>query len=428
MKDSKKNYDTLWRNPKFATLPMNKIKFLASIGVVSLTVASLQAQVSSSGQQSQQDLSSKLNTVSTMVPFLTISPDSRSASMGDAGVALFNPDANSAAWNNANLTFAQNKTGFSMSYAPWLRQLVDDVGFSYLSGYTKFGKNSAISGSFRYFSLGNINFTDFEGLPTGNFNPNEFALDVGYATKFSDKFAMGVNLRYIYSNLVGSGVRNGIDYSPGTSIAGDISLIYRDEFRAAGKKHRWNLGMNIQNIGAKMTYSSQENRDFIPTNLKLGVGYQYEIDDHNELFIYLDVNKLLVPTPPYYLVAMSGQDSLDSDGNKVFIGQDPNVTPVQGMIQSFYDAPGGFSEELNEWTPSIGFEYLYEKTFALRGGVFYEANTKGARQYMTLGLGMKFESLALDASYLIPFANRHPLQNQLRFSLLLDMAAITDEK
>lgn len=428
MNQIKKNYKSQSRNLIFVDLPMSRKLVLTALLGFTSSVGTIKAQIGS-GQITGRELSDKLNAVSTMVPFLTISPDSRSAAMGDVGVALFNPDANSAAWNNANLTFAENQTGFSLSYAPWLRQLVDDVGFSYLSGYSKIGKNSAVSGSFRYFSLGNINFTDFEGQPTGNFNPNEFALDLGYATKFSEKFAMGVNLRYIYSNLVGSGVRNGIDYTAGTSVAGDISLIYRDEIRAAGKKHRFNVGLNIQNIGAKMTYSSEEKRDFIPTNFKLGVGYKYEIDEHNEMFIYADVNKLLVPTSPFVLRNYTNTaDSIDPNTNQVaIIGKSKNVGVVEGMIQSFYDAPGGFTEELREWTPSAGFEYVYEKMFALRGGVFYEAQTKGGRQYMTLGMGLKFESLTLDAAYLIPFANRHPLQNQMRFSLLFDLASLSEE-
>ncbi len=427
MNQRKKNYQSKERNPIFVGLPMSRKLVCAALGCLAFASSNLKAQITT-GQITGAELSGELNAVSTMVPFLTISPDSRSAAMGDVGVALFNPDANSAAWNNANLTFAENKTGFSLSYAPWLRQLVNDVGFSYLSGYSKIGKNSAVSGSFRYFSLGNINFTDFDGNPTGSFNPNEFAFDIGYATKFSEKFAMGVNLRYIYSNLVGSGVRNGIDYTAGTSVAGDISLIYRDEIRAAGKRHRFNVGLNLQNIGAKMTYSSEEKRDFIPTNMKFGVGYKYEIDDHNELFIYADVNKLLVPTPPFVLQKYTGGDSIDPNTNQVaIIGKNKNVSPVQGIIQSFYDAPGGFSEEIREWTPSAGFEYVYEKMFALRGGMFYEAATKGGRQYMTLGMGLKFESLTLDAAYLIPFANRHPLQNQMRFSLLFDMSSLSDD-
>lgn len=428
MKQPKKNYQSQKRTPIFVGLPMSRKLVLATVGCVVFFSTSIQAQITT-GQITGADLSSELNAVSTMVPFLTISPDSRSASMGDVGVALFNPDANSAAWNNANLTFAENKTGFSLSYAPWLRQLVNDVGFSYLSGYSKISKNSAVSGSFRYFSLGNINFTDFDGNPTGSFNPNEFALDIGYATKFSEKFAMGVNLRYIYSNLVGSGIRNGIDYTAGTSVAGDISMIYRDEIRAGGKRHKFNVGLNLQNIGAKMTYSSEEKRDFIPTNLKFGVGYKYEVDDHNELFIYVDVNKLLVPTPPFVIKKYnSSADSIDPNTNQVaLIGMNKNVNPVQGMAQSFYDAPGGFSEEIREWTPSVGFEYVYEKMFALRGGAFYEARTKGGRQYLTLGMGLKFESLTLDAAYLVPFSNRHPLQNQMRFSLLFDMSSLSDK-
>lgn len=428
MSHPKKKYQSQKRTPIFVRLSMSRKLVLATLGCVVFSSTSVRAQITT-GQITGADLSSELNAVSTMVPFLTISPDSRSASMGDVGVALFNPDANSATWNNANLTFAENKTGFSLSYAPWLRQLVNDVGFSYLSGYSKISKNSAVSGSFRYFSLGNINFTDFDGNPTGSFNPNEFALDIGYATKFSEKFAMGVNLRYIYSNLVGSGVRNGIDYTAGTSVAGDISMIYRDEIRAGGKRHRFNVGLNLQNIGAKMTYSSEEKRDFIPTNLKFGVGYKYEVDDHNELFIYVDVNKLLVPTPPFVIKKYnSSADSIDPNTNQIaLIGMNKNVNPVQGMVQSFYDAPGGVSEEIREWTPSVGFEYVYEKMFALRGGAFYEARTKGGRQYLTLGMGLKFESLTLDAAYLVPFANRHPLQNQMRFSLLFDMSSLSDK-
>ena len=268
-----------------------------------------------------------------------------------------------------------------------------------------------------------------EGNPTGSFNPNEFALDLGYTTRFSDNFAMGVNLRYIYSNIVGSGLRNGIDYTAGTSVAGDINMIYRNQLRLQGKRLRYNVGANIQNIGAKMTYSSREKRDFIPTNLKLGVGVNYEIDAHNEVNFYLDINKLLVPTRPFYLQNYNNTgDSMDiATGKPVIVGYDPNVGVVQGMAQSFYDAPGGFKEEMNEITPSFGMEYMYDKTFSIRSGLFYEARTKGARQYLTLGMGLKFQSLTLDAAYLVPFRSRHPLQNQMRFSLLFDLAALSDQ-
>ena len=422
MKQTKKNCQSSGSNPIFAKIVMRKSSLLFSSLLAISGISN--AQISRSALLGQE-----LNVITTMVPFLTISPDSRSAGMGDVGVAMFNPDANSTHWNTANLAFATKQTGFSVSYAPWLRQLVDDVGFSYLSGYSKLGKNSAVSGSFRYFSLGNINFTDMDGNPTGSFNPNEFALDLGYTTRFSDAFAMGVSLRYIYSNIVGSGLRNGIDYTAGTSVAGDINMIYKNQLKVQGKRFRYNFGANIQNIGAKMTYSSREKRDFIPTNLKLGLGVNYEIDAHNEVNFYLDINKLLVPTRPFYLQNYNNTgDSIDiGTGKPVIIGLDPNVGVVQGMAQSFYDAPGGFKEEMNEITPSFGLEYLYDKTFAVRTGVFYEAQTKGARQYLTLGMGLKFQSLTLDAAYLVPFRSRHPLQNQMRFSLLFDLAALSDQ-
>jgi hypothetical protein len=378
-------------------------------------------------QISSKQLAGQLNTVTTMVPFLTITPDSRSAGMGDAGVALFAPDANSISWNMANLVNAEKRTGFSLSYAPWLRQLVDDVGFSYLAGYTKIGNNSAVGGAIRYFSLGNINFTDFEGNPTGNFNPNEFSLEGGYSTRFSKEFSMGVNLRFIYSNIAGNRVLNGISMKPGYSGAGDVNLLYKTKIKISGKDDDFNFGVNIQNIGAKMTYTTKDNRDFIPTNLKMGVGLKHEIDDYNKVNVYFDVNKLLVPTRPYYLQSYKGGDSVVSGVKQISAGLDPNVSTVQGMVQSFYDAPGGFKEELNEWNLSLGTEYWYMNQFAGRLGVFYESNKKGGRQYLTFGLGFKYQKMALDAAMLVPFFKNHPLQNQLRFSLLFDIGSLKDE-
>jgi len=237
----KKNYKSLDTNPIFADRDMmRKILFLIIASVSTLSIYGQNNTISS------KELSGQLNTVTTMVPFLTITPDSRSAGMGDVGVALFSPDANSASWNNANLINAEKSSGFSISYAPWLRQLVNDVGFSYLSGYSKVGKRGVLSGSFRYFSLGNIQFTDYDGNPQGSFNPNEMAIDGGYALAFSKKLSMGVNLRYIYSNIVGSGIKNGIDYNAGTSIAGDINVLYKTDIRIAGKKRLFNFGLNIQ--------------------------------------------------------------------------------------------------------------------------------------------------------------------------------------
>jgi hypothetical protein len=375
---------------------------------------------------SSKELAGQLNTVTTMVPFLTITPDSRSAGMGDVGVALFSPDANSASWNNANLLNAEKSSGFAISYAPWLRQLVNDVGFSYLSGYAKVGKKGVLSGSFRYFSLGNIQFTDFDGNPTGQFTPNEFALDGGYATQFTKKFSMGVNLRFVYSNLTGNRAFSGIDYKAATGGAGDVNLLYKTEVKSNnGGYDKIQFGLNIQNIGSKMTYSSKEKRDFIPTNLKMGVGYSHKIDDYNTINVYADINKLLVPTRPYYLVNYNGEDSM-INGIRQYSGIDPDVNVVQGMIQSFYDAPGGLKEELNEYMLSGGAEYIYDDKFTLRGGVFYESKTKGGRQYGTLGIGLKYQTFTVNAAYLVPFASRHPLQNQMRFSLLFDLASLKD--
>jgi hypothetical protein len=418
----KKNYKSLDTNPIFADRDMmRKILFLIIASVSTISIYGQNNTISS------KELSGQLNTVTTMVPFLTITPDSRSAGMGDVGVALFSPDANSASWNNANLINAEKSSGFSISYAPWLRQLVNDVGFSYLSGYSKVGKRGVLSGSFRYFSLGNIQFTDYDGNPQGSFNPNEMAIDGGYALAFSKKLSMGVNLRYIYSNIVGSGIKNGIDYNAGTSIAGDINVLYKTDIRIAGKKRLFNFGLNIQNIGSKMTYSSKEKLDFLPTNLKLGVGYSTQIDNYNKLNVYLDFNKLMVPTRPYYLRNYDNSgDSVDKNRIRQYIGQDPNVSPIQGMIQSFTDAPGGFSEEMKEWITNIGLEYIYDNSFFVRSGLFYESQTKGGRQYLTTGIGLKFQSLSVDAAYLIPLANRHPLQNQMRFTLLFDLNSLKD--
>lgn len=404
-----------------------QIMIMRKIATISLFTISLVGFLQSQNTQfSSKQLAGQLNTVTTMVPFLTITPDSRSAAMGDVGVALFNPDANSGAWNMANLINAKNKTGFSMSYAPWLRNLVSDVGFSYLTGYSKVGANSAVSGSMRYFSLGNIQFTDFDGNPTGQFTPNEFALDGGYATQFTKKFSMGVNLRFIYSNLTGNRAYNGIDYKAATGGAGDVNLLYKTEVKSNnGGYDKIQFGLNIQNIGSKMTYSSKEKRDFIPTNLKMGVGYSHKIDDYNTINVYADINKLLVPTRPYYLVNYNGEDSL-INGIRQFDGIDPDVNVVQGMIQSFSDAPGKRKEELNEYMLSGGAEYIYDDKFIIRGGVFYEAKTKGGRQYGTMGIGLKYQTFTVNAAYLVPFASRHPLQNQMRFTLLFDLASLKD--
>jgi len=411
--------------PKFKMNSIGKYCVLCALGFAAFATKS-NAQIGT--KELTGKLANELNAITTMVPFLTITPDSRSAAMGDVGVALFRPDANSVSWNMSNLVFANQTTGFSLSYAPWLRQIVDDVGFSYLSGYSKMGENVAVGGSFRYFSLGNIQFTDIDGNATGNFNPNELSLDGGVAIKLNKNFAWGVNLRFIYSNLTGNRAIGGIDYKAALGGAGDINFTYKTEVKNGDKFDKFKAGINIQNVGSKMTYSSREKLDFIPTNLKLGVGYSTELDEYNKLSLYMDINKLLVPTRPYYLQKWDGGDSVSITGERIIMaGKDPNVNVVQGMVQSFYDAPGGRKEELNEYMLSGGMEYTYNDQFTLRGGVFYEAREKGGRQYGTLGFGIKYQTITIDAAYLVPFIRRHPLQNQMRFSFLFDLGALSDK-
>jgi len=378
------------------------------------------------GQVSSKQLAGQQNVVTTMVPFLTITPDSRSGGMADVGVAI-SPDANSIHWNMSKLSFAEKKSGLGISYAPWLRSLVPDVQFSYLSAYNKVGKNGVLAGSFRYFSLGNINFTDFQGDPLGSFNPNEFALDGGYSTRLSDNFSVGVVLRFVRSNIAGVRQLNGISTRPGVAGAGDINMYYTKNTEINDKPARVSFGANIQNIGSKMTYTNAEQRDFIPMNLKFGGALDLEIDDYNRVVFAADVNKLLVPTRPYYVKKANGQDSTDINGNRVLIGGDPNVPVIQGLFQSFSDAPGGFQEELREYNWSVGVEYWYNKKFAARAGYFNEPETKGNRKYLTFGFGVRYRVIGIDAAYLVPFQQRHPLANQLRFSMLFDFAAFSEK-
>ena len=367
------------------------------------------AQVSNTSQ-----LTGGINTITTAVPLLLITPDSRAGAMADCGVAT-SADANSIHWNAAKLAFADRKFGMGVSYTPWLRNLVNDINLAYLSGYYKLDKNSAIGGSLRYFSLGNITFTDVVGNTIGNFRPNEFALDGAYSRKLSDHFSAGMAMRFIYSNLTnGLTLTGGTQTRAGTAFAVDINGLYKSgKIDMDGKKTYLNFGFNISNIGNKISYTSSGDRDFIPTNLKLGVAWQIDLDEHNTFTLTSDLNKLLVPTPPEYATGTTN----------IVRGKDPNVSVTQGMIQSFYDAPGGAKEELREINPSIGMEYWYDKQFAVRTGFFYEDKTKGNRQYITLGAGVKYNVFGLDFAYLIPIRQNNPLQNTLRFTLLFDFEA-----
>jgi hypothetical protein len=403
-------------------------RIIGTVGTGVMLSAQALAQTSSSSNLTTQELSGRVNTITTAVPFLMIAPDSKQGGMGEVGAAT-PADGNSIHWNVAKMAFSEKKGGAAISVTPWLKQLVPDIYLYYVAGYGKISKTQAIGASLRYFSLGNITFTDIVGNTTGQFRPNEFALDLAYSQKLSETFSAGLAVRYIRSNLTGNyTLSNGQPTKPGTSTAVDVGIYYQSKkLKINDKKAVASLGLVVSNIGAKVSYSVK--RDFIPINLRLGGGLKTIIDDYNTFGIYADVNKLLVPTQPVYLKTATGSDSISNSTNEKIIeaGKDPNVGIAKGMLQSFNDAPGGFKEELKEINYSIGFEYWYAKTLAVRAGYFGEAKTKGNRKYFTVGLGLRYNVFGIDFAYLVPITQRNPLQNTLRFTLSFDFDAFKDQ-
>ena len=388
--------------------------------IISLTLASILCFVSFSQNVTGVDEIGRdnLNTITTAVPFLLISPDSRAGGMGDVGVAT-SPDANSLHWNPAKFAFVEDEVGFAVSYVPWLRALVPDINLSYLAGYKKLNKNEAIAMELRYFTLGDMTFADVIGNNLGQYKPSEFALGSAYSRKLSDQFSLAISGRYIYSNLTGGQSAGGITTNAGQSIAADVAGYYRKDIRIAKKDMQLALGANVSNIGNKVRYTETSTRDFIPINLRLGTALNADLDEYNKISFAFDINKLLVPTPPIY------NDSIDG---QIDFGQDPNVSVVSGIFQSFGDAPGGFSEEMREINYSIGTEYWYDDQFAVRAGYFNEHNTKGGRKFFTFGSGVKYNVFALDFSYLINASRaingNNPLANTMRFTLIFDFGAM----
>lgn len=397
------------------------------ISLNKIVVFVLVAIISSKGlaQISSQALSgTTINPITTAVPFLLISPDSKQGAMGDVGVAT-DADANSTHWNQSKLAFADKKFGVALTATPWLRNLVPDIYLYYLTGYSKIGKkgNQAVSASLRYFTLGNIQLTDAQGNSTGDFKPNEFALDLGFSQKLAKNFSTGVAFRFVNSSI--SRVYfNGQQGNAASTVAVDLTMYYKsDKFTLGEKKAYSTLGLAFTNLGTKIKYSTEKN--FIPMNMRLGAGLKVLMDEANTFGFYADVNKLLVPTPPIYeyqkdsLGNATSQVAIDpvTGGKKISKGKDPNVPVAQGILQSFGDAPGGFKEEMSEFNISAGVEYEYNKTFAVRAGYFHEPKTKGARQFFTVGIGLKYSIGSLDISYLIPRTLNNPLQNTFRFSL-----------
>jgi hypothetical protein len=406
---------------------LNHIKLSAVIATAMLAIpfsGNLHAQ--NQTQFTTDQLLGQLNTITTAVPFLMITPDSRAGGMGETGVAT-TADVNSIHWNAAKLPFAEKKMGLGVSYTPWLRALVPDINLAYLSFYSKIGKdnNAAFGASMRYFSMGNITFTDIVGNTIGQFRPNEFAFDGCYARKLTDNFSASITARLTRSNLTNGVIVANQNTKTGTAVSVDLGAYYfNDDVKfIKGKETTFMAGIAITNMGNKVSYSTSTQRDFIPINLRLGAGLLIHADDYNQVAFQLEFNKLLVPSPPVYALDANGNRIFNSNTGKYQIaaGKDPDVGVPQGMIQSFYDAPAGFKEELKELNICAGVEYWYNGIFAVRTGYFYEARTKGNRQFLTLGAGVKYHVFGLDFAYLIPTnGQRSPLQNTLRFTLTFD--------
>lgn len=387
--------------------------------LITLTIATIQvnAQLINGGHSDvlSREIEDGNRVISTGVPLLLIAPDSRAGALGDLGAAS-SPDANSNHWNAAKLAFAEKQTAVSFTYTPWLRDIVDGIGLAYLSGYYKLNERSAIGASLTYFSLGSIEFFDATGSSMGTYKPNEFAFDASYSMKLSDYVSISATGRYIRSDLT-QGQNVGTSSTHAANAVGvDIGLYYQRDI-ASEKPAQYAFGVQISNLGNKVSYSDDNMRSsFLPTNLRVGGRYTYNMDQFNKISFMMDLNKLLVPTPAVY-----AEDSL---GNTYIVaGKDNDVGVLQGVFQSFYDAPNGFKEEMQEISVSLGCEYWYNEILAVRAGYFYENKHKGNRQYLTLGLGLKYNSLGVDMSYLVPTSSQtnNPLKNTLRISLSFDL-------
>jgi len=375
----------------------------------------------------------QLNTITTAVPFMSITPDSRAGGMGDAGTAL-SADASSLYWNTSGLSFAKEKSELAISYTPWLRQLTNDIHLSYLSGYYKVNDRHSVGGALRYFSLGEITFTDESGNVIRDDKPSEFELTAGYAFRTSQRTSVGLNGKFAYSNLTGGLTVAGVNTKAGIAGAADISFtFFNDDAKIGGLKGIYTFATTINNIGNKIKYSdvgANSPGDFLPMNLKFGNSFNARFDKFNTLTLSLDIQKLLVPTPAIY-----------DDNGEIMSGKSNDVGVISGMIQSFYDAPGTlvlddngdavqnadgsyevvknskFLEELSEINIGTGLEYWYNNILAVRAGYFYENKNKGARQYFNFGIGFKYNRFGIDVSYLAALKRNNPLANTLRFTL-----------
>ncbi|MCQ2306576.1 MAG: type IX secretion system outer membrane channel protein PorV [Bacteroidales bacterium] len=403
---------------------MTRIKSFLVLLCLVMAGFAVSAQGGNSGEV-QGRIGQTGNVISTAVPFMIIAPDARAAGMGDVGVST-SPDVYSMYWNAGKYAFLEDDFSVGLAYSPWLRKLVSDMNIAYLGVAKRVSPMSTVAMSLRYFSLGDINFTDEDNHSLGTYSPNEFAIDACYSRKLGDYISGAIAARFIYSDLT-QGI---VNYSkPAYSVAADLGVYYQrpvNWFRNMAADFNW--GVAITNIGSKMAYSdANTKKDFIPTNLRFGATMNMHLDDYNELAVSIDLNKLLVPTPPIYYKTADGRDSIGVDNKPViYKGKDNDVSMVAGIFQSFYDAPDGFSEELKEFTIGIGLEYWYDKVFSARAGFFHEDKTKGNRRYLTFGAGIRYNIFELDISYLVPVNNTsnsgvNPLENTLRFDLVFNI-------
>ncbi|MDY4499197.1 MAG: type IX secretion system outer membrane channel protein PorV [Prevotella sp.] len=378
-----------------------------------LTIVVLSLLAAFSNVVAQDEKLSEFNQVEHAVISQTIAPDARAAGMGDVGAAT-DPDVNSQFWNPAKYPFCISRAGISLNYTPWLRQLVSDIDLAYLSGYYRIGDYSAVSGSIRYFSLGEV-ITANESMTV---NPYEMSVDVAYSLMLSENFSLAAALRWIYSDLR-------YDYSedsaPASAFAADIAMYYNNYFNMGNRECQLGLGLNISNVGSKITYYGDDRSQFLPANLRLGASLLIPVDEWNRFSISADANKLLVPTVPKQ---EEGESS--ADYQERVIREYSDVSAISGIFKSFGDAPGGFKEELQEIQWSVGAEYVYHDQFSLRAGYHHESQNKGNRKYFTVGGGFRMNVFSLDVGYVISTAQSNPLDQTLRFSLTFDMDGLKD--
>ena len=365
--------------------------------------------------QNKEDM---FNPVNTSVTSQTIAPDARAAGMGDVGAAT-DPDVVSQYWNPAKYPFTISRAGVALNYTPWLRQLVNDMDLAYLAGYYRIGDYSAVSGSLRYFSLGEVyTSSSMDGGNDMTINPYEMSLDVAYSLMLSEKFSLGAAVRWIYSDLTYDYTE---DTAPGSAFAADVACYYQDYLNIGSRECQLGLGLNISNIGSKISFGGDDNSEFIPTNMRLGASLMVPVDEYNRFTIAADANKLLVPTYPKQKDGETTEDYQERVQKDYY-----DVSSISGIFKSFGDAPNGTKEELQEIQWSVGAEYVYHDQFSIRAGYHHESENKGNRKYFTVGAGFKMSVFSLDAGYVIATAKSNPLDQTLRFTLSFDMDGIKD--